>query len=290
MKFQRIHPDGPELPRLITGVWRWEALSPAEIIRMVEVSLENGIDVFDHADIYGDHTIESNFGKALQSAGALKQKLRIITKCGIKFPSAHRPDVWVKHYDTTYDHIVWSVDNSLRNLGVEILELVLIHRPDPLFNPAEAARAFKDLKEAGKVKYFGVSNFTPTQFELFQAYLEFPLVTNQIELSLTATAPFFDGTLDVLTKHKVSAMAWSPLGGGRLVGESESLRSVAAQWGVSEGQLALAWILYHPAGIVPVFGTTKPERLVELVGSLEVKLDRQTWFSLLAQHRGFDVP
>jgi predicted oxidoreductase len=143
--------------------------------------------------------------------------MEIVSKCGIKFPSEKRPSSWVKHYDTSKQHITWSVENSLKMLNVDHLDLLLIHRPDPLLNPAEVAKAFASLKQSGKVLHFGVSNFTATQFEMLQSYMSFPLVTNQIEVSISHNLPFFDGSVDVLMKHRVSPMGWSPLGGGKLM-------------------------------------------------------------------------
>ncbi len=297
MKYQLLHPKGPAFSRLIAGAWRWHTVSSEVLERLIRTSLDVGITTFDHADIYGDHGNEKIFGDILRQQPALRGEMQLITKCGIKFPSSQRPDTRVKHYDTSKEHIVWSVENSLRLLGVDKIELLLIHRPDPLLNPEELAEAFTQLEKQGKASFFGVSNFTAAQFDMLQSYLAFPLVTNQIEISLFLPQPLFDGSLDNLMKHRASAMAWSPLGGGKfLAGENESSRRVLDglnQYGqrhhASPSQLLLAWLLKHPSTIFPVIGTTKPERIVESVKSLDISLDRQDWFEMLKWVTGKDV-
>src|ERR1700741_78435 len=216
MERKRIHNEGPEFSRIITGAWRWN-LQEDQVERLIRQSLDVGMTTFDHADIYGDHGNEEIFGNVMRKDSSLRKRMEVVTKCGIKFPSKRRPTSWVKHYDTSKEHIIWSADNSLKMLNTDHIDLLLIHRPDPLLNPAEVADAFSSLKQSGKVLHFGVSNFTPTQFEMLQSYLSFPLVTNQLEISITHHEPLFDGSLDVLMKHRVSPMGWSPLGGGKLM-------------------------------------------------------------------------
>src|SRR5882672_6096132 len=297
MKYQKLHPDGPSFSRLIAGAWRWHTVSSEVLERLIHTSLDNGITTFDHADIYGDHGNEKIFGDVLRQQPSLRDKLQLITKCGIKFPSAHRPETRMKHYDTSREHIVWSAENSLQMLGVDKVDVLLIHRPDPLLNPEEVAEAFTLLKQQGKAQHFGVSNFTPAQFEMLQSYLPFPLVTNQVEISLFLPQPLFDGSIDCLMKHRARAMAWSPLGGGKfLAGETESSRRVLDglnQFGqrlaASPSQLLLAWLLKHPSSIFPVIGTTKPERIAESVKAFDIKLDRQDWFEMLKWVMGKEV-
>lgn len=244
-----------------------------------------GITSFDHADIYGDHTIEELFGRSMPNVD--RSKIQLISKCGIKFSSNARPGVYVKHYDTSSSHIIWSVENSLRNLKTDYLDLLLIHRPDPLLNPEDVASAFTHLRESGKVLHVGVSNFTPSQFSLLQSALNFPLVTNQIEISLTKTDALFNGDLDFLQERKISPMAWSPLGGGELLSKKLDLLGFEK---ANTSQLAIAWLLNHPAKILPVIGTSKAERIIEAAQSIKIVLDRQQWFSLLRQVSGVDVP
>ena len=228
MERRRIHPKGPEFSRIIAGAWRWHTVDSKTLSDLIQTSLDHGVTTFDHADIYGDHGNEELFGNAIRNNPSLRNKMELVTKCGIKFPSAKRPASWVKHYDTSKQHIVWSAENSLKMLGTDRIDLLLIHRPDPLMNPEEVASAFELLQNQGKVLHFGVSNFTATQFELLQRSLSTPLVTNQIELSISCHAPLFDGSVDVLMKHNASPMAWSPLGGGKLM--EGGFENVSCDW------------------------------------------------------------
>lgn len=288
MQYQKIHPKGPEFSRIIAGAWRWHTVSQETVERLIQTSLEEGITTFDHADIYGDHSNEEIFGRVIHKNSSLRKKMQLVSKCGIKFKSEKRPATRVKHYDTTKEHIIWSAENSLKMLGTDHLDLLLIHRPDPLLNPTEVAEAFSKLKEQGKVLHVGVSNFTPAQFRMLQHYLDFPLVTNQIEISLSRVEPFFNGDMDNLLEYEATAMAWSPLGGGKLMIGDREWFSKAARYNASYAQLSLAWLLKH-ASIFPVIGTTKPERITESVKSLDINLDRQDWFEMLQWVTGKEV-
>jgi predicted oxidoreductase len=290
MERKKIHNDGPLFSRIIAGAWRW-SLPDDQVKQLIHQSLDVGITTFDHADIYGDHGNEQIFGNVLRKDPSLRERMEIVTKCGIKFPSQKRPSSWVKHYDTSKQHIKWSVENSLRVLNTDHIDLLLIHRPDPLLDPIEVADAFGSLKQSGKVLHFGVSNFTPTQFEMLQSYLSFPLVTNQLEVSITHNLPLFDGSLDILMKHRVSPMGWSPLGGGKLVeGDRTELFKKASRYNATDSQLSLAWLLKHPASIFPVIGTTKPERIVESSKAINLNLDLQDWFEMLKIAQGKEMP
>jgi predicted oxidoreductase len=292
MKKLRIHPQGPALSRLAVGVWRWHTLQPNQIEELIDTSLAAGLSTFDHADIYGNYSCEEIFGNVLKTKPALRDQMEIVTKCGIKLLSDKRPNHKIKHYDTSKEHIIWSAENSLKMLGTDRIDLLLLHRPDPLLNPIEVVEAFASLKKQGKVLHFGVSNFTPSQFELLQSFLSFPLVTNQIELSLFNNNPFFDGTVDSLMKHQVSPMAWSPLGGGKHF-ENElvmnSLNRLANEYGCSVTQLLLTWLLKHPSAVLPILGTTQATRIKEGAKSVEVVLDKQHWFEMLKAVQGKDV-
>jgi predicted oxidoreductase len=281
MILQPLHPQGPSFSRIITGVWRWQALSTEAMEKLIHTSIDEGITTFDHADIYGDHSCEELFGIILKKDPALRKKIQLVTKCGIKFISSRRPATRIKHYDTSEDHIVGSVENSLRMLATDHLDLLLIHRPDPLLDPHEVCEAFVKLKAQGKVLHFGVSNFTPSQFEMLQHFLPFPLVTNQIEISLSRIDPLFNGDLDLLMKHGASAMAWSPLGGGKLPFEDRDWFGKETNYNTTRSQLALAWLLKHPSNIFPVIGTTRPERIKEAAKSIDIELERQDWFEML---------
>lgn len=292
MEKRLLHPEGPVISRVVAGAWRWHTVDASTVSKLIETSLDHGITTFDNADIYGDHSNEEIFGNALKKDGGLRKKMEIVTKCGIKFPSLKRPESWVKHYDTSKEHILKSVDNSLKLHGTEYLDLLLIHRPDPLLNPAEVAEAFTILRNNGKVLHFGVSNFTPFQFEMLQSYLTFPLVTNQVEISLSCSQPLFDGTLDVLMKHRTSPMAWSPLGGGNLMNETNKhiFSKKEEKYKATGNQLSLAWLLNHPSFIFPVIGTTKPARIIESAKAMDIKLDRQDWFDMLKAAMGSEMP
>lgn len=291
MERAKIHPEGPSFSRIISGAWRWHTVSAQTVDSLIRTSLEMGISTFDNADVYGDHSNEEIFGNVLKKDPGLRKQMEIVTKCGIKFPSTRRPLSRIKHYDTSRSHILWSVDNSLALHGTDYLDLLLIHRPDPLLNPEEVARAFEELKSAGKVLHFGVSNFTPFQFEMLQRFLPMPIVTNQIEVSLTCSEPLFDGTIDVLMKHSASPMAWSPLGGGNLMDPRfKSIFQKAPEYGATEGQMALAWLLKHPAKVFPVIGTTKPDRLRESATATGIDLDLQDWFEMLKIAMGREMP
>ncbi|MFN3840633.1 MAG: aldo/keto reductase family oxidoreductase [Cyclobacteriaceae bacterium] len=292
---EQISLHGPRLSRVIAGAWRWR-LETSETERLIQTALECGITTFDHADIYGDYENEKRFGVLLKGNPSLRNKIELVTKCGIRLVSSARPEHRIKHYNTSKDHIVRSVENSLTNLSTDRLDVLLLHRPDPLMNPEEVAGTFSLLKEQGKVLWFGVSNFSASQFELLRHYTPHPLVTNQVEISLFNHSRLLDGTVDTLMKHCVSPMAWSPLGGGKYFstsGQGESierkLENLAIHNNCTVSQLLLAWLLRHPARIFPILGTTKPDRLREAAAALHVKLDRQDWFGMLKAVTGKDV-
>lgn len=290
MERKPLHLKGPELSRIVAGAWRWNNVSPKTVEQLIETSLEVGITSFDNADIYGDYGNEKLVGDVIRKNPGIRKNIQLISKCGIKLLSAHQPKTWIKHYDTTKEHILNSVDNSLKNLRTEYLDLLLIHRPDPLMNPEEISEAFGLLKQNGKVLHFGVSNFTSSQFEMLQSYLSFPLVTNQVEVSLTKTDALFDGTLDTLIRYKTCPMAWSPLGGGRLMAGGSALWSKKEKYNATETQLSLAWLLKHPSKMFPIIGTSQPERIVESAKAINIDLERQDWFEMLKVATGNDVP
>jgi len=297
----RLHPGGPQVSRLVLGAWRLidAGLDDAAVRELIAAAADLGITTVDHADIYGDYQVETRFGEALRTAPDLKRRLQIVTKCGIKLVSGRRPTHRLKHYDTSRAHITASVDASLQALGVERIDLLLLHRPDPLMDADETAGALDGLIAAGKVAHVGVSNFSGAQFGLLASRLHAPLVTNQIELSLLHPAPFADGTLDDCQRLRIAPMAWSPLGGGRLFRHDDpvagrvrgALESVRTQIGAgSIEQVAYAWLLAHPARIVPVTGTTRIDRLRDAAQSVRLSLDRLQWFALWEAATGQPVP
>jgi len=292
--------DDLTISRIVHGMWRlseW-GFSDKDTLNFVEQCLEMGIDTFDHADIYGDYTVEEQFGKALSQNKSLNDKLKIVTKCGIKLVSKNRPEHYIKHYNTSYGHIIWSAEYSLKNLQRDNIDLLLIHRPDPYTDPYEVAKAFNKLKEEGKVKEFGVSNYLPSQFHALQAYLDFPLVTNQVEISVAAHQEWDNGTIDLCQELGMSPMAWSPLAGGaifsaqthRYITLKNVIHQVSDNLGVSIDQVMYAWLLNHPANIIPIVGSGKIERVKAAVEARKVELTRQQWFQIWVAARGESVP
>lgn len=289
--------------RLIFGAWRL-ADSPQEantdaIGRKILMALESGLTTFDHADIYGNYECENMFGQATSKFDIPRHKMQIITKCGIKLLSDKKPQHSIKSYDTTRAHITQSVENSLRHLRTDYVDLLLLHRPDPLMNPEEVNATFHDLLSQGKVKAFGVSNFSTSQVRMLQSKLTLPLVANQIEFSLLNTAPLQTGQLDQCLEMNLMPMAWSPLGGGRLMTQNDERSSrlretctmLARKYEVEQPEtIAYAWLLKHPAGVVPVLGTGKAERLRAATAALNLQLDHDDWFALLKAAVGTDVP
>ncbi|MEM8886409.1 MAG: aldo/keto reductase [Bacteroidota bacterium] len=278
------------------GIWGVN-MSTDELEKYIDQCLELGLKDFDHADIYGHYTEEARFGQLIKRRPDLKSKIRVTTKCGIKMLADNRPSHKIKSYDSGQAHIIASTENSLKELGVDCLDLYLIHRPDYLMDPAEIAEAVERLKKAGKIKHFGVSNFTPSQFDLLNSYT--PLATNQIEVSLLHLNALDDGSLDQCIKHKIAPTAWSPFGGGSIFSEKEDIRvkrirKTAAELGekheASIDQILLAWLFRHPSGIVPIVGSSKIERIKSAVEAAHIKLSREEWYELLEASRGEEVP
>jgi len=292
-------PGGIELSRIVYGMWRIRDdadISPAHVRAKIEACLEQGISSIDQADIYGGYTAEAVLGDCLRANPGLRDCVEIVTKCGIVAPVGRYSDARVKHYDTSADHLTRSVDQSLRDLATDRIDLLLIHRPDPLMDAEETGRALDKAVASGKVRAVGVSNFRPWDWSLLQAATSTPLATNQIELSLTANGAFLDGQLAFLQREGIRPMAWSPLGGGRLMGAGAplalrtALAEVAAKNSVDGVAVAIAWLLAHPAGILPVMGTNRIDRISMLSDALRVEMDRETWFELYTAARGEEVP
>ncbi|OMP67108.1 aldo/keto reductase [Domibacillus epiphyticus] len=287
--------------RFIHGSWRlakWN-YSNTETLSLIEYAFEHGITTFDHADIYGSYTCEALFGDALKMKPSLRDRMEIVTKCGIVLPSKQRPEHKTHHYNTSKSHILTSVENSLRNLQTDYIDLLLIHRPDPFMDPQETAEAFVALKESGKVRHFGISNFKENEWRMLESYLPFPLVTNQLELSAYKLENFEDGTLSLCMEKRIAPMAWSPLAGGsiflgtdkkadRLRKTLEEVRREIGADGIDE--VLYAWLLQHPARIMPIIGTGKKERIDAAVRSLRLTLNHDQWFAILQSSMGHDVP
>ncbi|MBB5212517.1 aldo/keto reductase [Microbulbifer hydrolyticus] len=290
------------LSRIAFGLWRltdWQ-YSPAERVALFEQMLDLGVTTFDLADIYGDYRCERFFGEALKLKPQLRERMEIVSKCSIRL-AGEASGARINHYDTSGTHVRGAVENSLRDMGIEQMDLLLLHRPDPLMDAEALAAVLEQLVAEGKVKHLGVSNFLPHQVDLLQSRLSLPLVVNQVEVSLLHSLPMFDGQLDHCQQHRMIPMAWSPFAGGRLF-SADDADAIRVQKGLhamceSRGletetgamQLAVAWLLRHPANIVPVLGSGNLQRLVAALAALEMELGREEWFELLRAGRGRDV-
>ncbi len=290
-------PQGPEFSRMIMGYWRlmeWD-MTPQALLGFIEQHLDAGITTVDHADIYGDYQCEAAFGDALRLAPALRERMQVVSKCGIA--TRAKPQHAIGHYITERSHIIQSAEQSLKNLATDRLDLLLIHRPDPLMDADEVAEAFLNLHQSGKVLHFGVSNFTPAQFALLQSRLPFTLATNQVEISPLMQDTLLDSTLDQLQQLRIRPMAWSCLGGGRLFSDSgcealrEELKTVAQETGAdSIEQVVYAWILRLPSRPLPIIGSGKIARVIDALGALKLEMTRQQWFRIRKAAIGYDVP
>ena len=283
----------PWMSDIVVGTMRWGIwdanFKTSDYQRMIEKSLELGFTTFDHADIYGDHTTEAEFGEVLKSHPELREQMEIVTKCGILRVCDNKPQHYIKAYDSSKEHILQSAEDSLRQLGTDYIDVLLLHRPDFLMNPDEIGEAFELLYRSGKVRSFGVSNFTKSQIEMLSESV--PVGTHQLEISVKALQAFSDGTLDQCTKDGIVPMAWSPLGGGDLpVALVQELKKWADEFGTTPQVIALAWLMQHPAGILPVIGTTKEDHLVKSKEALSIKLDRQQWYSIYQASTGVRIP
>jgi len=291
---------GLSLSRLAYGVWRLSEAadtSAQAVAGRIQACLDQGITTFDHADIYGGYSCEALFGAALRAQPGLKARMEIVAKCDIMLLSDQRPSNRVKHYDTSAAHVQTSVERSLQNIGVDAIDLLLIHRPDPLMDHHALGACLDSLIQSGKVRAAGVSNFMPWDLDLLQSAMKNRLLTNQIEISLMQTRGFVDGQIAHAQRLGLPVMAWSPLGGGRLFGQDAAalrlrpaLQRVASAQGVDETAVAIAWLLHHPARIIPVLGTNDPARIARMQDALRVTLDRQTWFELYSLANGAEVP
>lgn len=314
MKTARLGRSNLQSSRLSYGCWRIAGTwNPAEVTpkseaagrQAVIAAYESGYTLFDHADIYADGVAEQIFGQVLEQVTGMRERVLIATKCGIRKPGEPTPDAPVR-YDFSAEYILKSCEGSLTRLGIEQIDLYQLHRPDYLMNPEEVAGAFSKLKEQGKVREFGVSNFKPSQVAMLQAYCPMPLIVNQVEISLAKLTCFEDGTLDQCVQDKITPLAWSPLAGGilgsgarRLLPWQEAYRpdrivveldALAKKKGATRTAVALAWLLMHPSGIVPIVGSTNPQSIREAARADDLELTREEWYRLLESSRGERVP
>jgi len=282
--------------KIIIGCMSWgkwgKQFSTKEQIDMIQFCIENGNSTFDHADIYGDYSTESEFGKAFLESGIKREEIQLISKCGIQLVGEAR-DNKLKHYNYSKEYIIWSVEQSLINLKTDYLDTFLLHRPSPLMQPNEIAEAISQLQKSGKIINFGVSNFTPSQVDLIADKID--ISVNQIEFSLTYHNAMQNGSLDQMLQKSMQPMCWSPLGSVFRHETPQSLRIkevlnvLSEKYAFSKDVLLLAWILKHPAKISPVIGTTNKERILNANKALEINLDLEDWFLLLEVSQGEEI-
>jgi predicted oxidoreductase len=274
------------------GVWgrNWDT---KQMIDLMNGCLGNGITTFDHADIYGDYTTETAFGKAFSESKIDRTQIQLISKCGIQMASEKRGNT-IKHYDFSASYIIWSVEQSLRNLQTEYLDLLLLHRPSPLMRPDEIGEAIEKLKYQGKILDFGVSNFTPLQTDLIETKIK--INYNQIRFSVTNFEAMLDGSLDHMQTHSIQPMCWSPLGSVFKKHDIQANRvkqmadNLSLKYEAPIDVILLAWILKHPAGILPVCGTANVSRIANLMKATTIEMELQDWFALWAESAGVPVP
>ena len=284
------------MSRLVYGMWRLgddEDTSPSHVRNKISSCLHQGITSFDQADIYGGYEAEEILGNALKGS-KLRQEMEIVTKCNIVAPVGRYEGARVKYYDTSRHHIIGSVDLSLKLMGIDYIDLLLLHRPDPLMDHFETGAALDEIIASGKVRNVGVSNFKPWDWNLLQTAMKSKIVTNQIELSVLAHDGFTNGDVAFHQGNNTPIMAWSPLAGGDLFLKSNKkivrqLEIIGEKFGVEPSTIAVAWLLAHPANILPVLGTNSLARIKTISKALEVKLDRQTWFEIYTAALGREV-
>ena len=284
---------------LVWGAWRWgKAAQDAQALnRLIQHCLQLGITSFDHADIYGGYTAEAAFGQALALSPGLRDQVQLLTKCGISMVSPQRPQQLSKTFSSSAAYIAASIAQSLHNFGADRLDLLMLHRPDMLMDAAETAAALDAAVDAGLVKTVGVSNFSASQVTLLQKFLRAPLAVNQIELSLAKRDAFSDGVLDQCQTLGIRPMAWSPLNGGALFGDSPlaqrlrpELARIAAAHACTPDAVALAWLMRHPAGIVPIMGSALLPRITDAARAMHLQLSSEDWYALWVAATGAPLP
>lgn len=281
---------------IIAGCMSWgdwgKQLSTDEMTAQLEITLEAGITTFDHADIYGDYTTEAQFGKAFNQSTIARENIQLISKCGIQLVGKTRNNT-IGHYEYSKAYIIKSVEQSLKNLQTEYLDVLLLHRPSPLMHPTEINEAITILQSEGKIKEFGVSNFTQSQIELIETTQK--ISVNQIEFSLTENTAMFNGTIDAMQINAITPLCWSPLGSVFKEVTKQTIRirlvlkKLCEKYNATEDQLLLAWICKHPAKIHPVIGTTNKNRIQNAQKAIEINLEVEDWFELLVASQGHAV-
>ncbi len=288
---------GLSYSRIVYGMWRLSDDSntaPAHVQAKIEACLAQGITTMDQADIYGGYEAEEVMGAALKAAPSLRDQIEIVTKCDIVAPAGRYSDARVKYYDTSAAHINASIDHALRLMNINTIDTLLVHRPDPMMDHHATGATLDAAVASGKVRSIGVSNFKLHDWTLLQSAMKTPLITNQIELSVTAHAGFTNGDVAYLQERNVPIMAWSPLGGGTLLQGTGPIQTLLGQIGADHGTdasaVAVAWLLAHPANIMPVMGTNNLDRINKLGDATRVNMDRETWFEIYTAALGDEVP
>ncbi|MCZ8230563.1 aldo/keto reductase [Flavobacterium sp.] len=285
------------LSPIIAGAMNWgvwdKNLKTKEMENLIHICFENKITTFDHADIYGSYTTEAQFGKALSNSKIKREQIQLISKCGIQMLAEKRNNT-VKHYDYSKDYIIWSVENSLKNLKTDFLDVLLLHRPSPLMQADEIAEAVEKLKSEGKIIDFGVSNFTSSQTELIRQ--KTTISFNQIQFSATDYQPILDGSLDYMQLHQIRPLSWNPLGSVFRQENMQTFRlrkllaTLVSKYEIGADTILLAWILKHPAHIVPIAGTVNVARIQSLMKATELQLSLEDWFAIWTESMGNEVP
>lgn len=302
VKKVKLSCDGPELSEIAFGTWRILDDDPqpssAEVAKRLEKCLELGITTIDTAEIYGLYTVEEAVGKGLAESADFKGAFEIVTKCGIDIPSKEKSSAQLPHYNATAENLVACAEKSLKLLGVETIDLFLVHRPDWFTTAEETAKGLDQLISSGKIKHAGVSNYTYHQFELLSSCVNQPLVTNQVEVNLINMDALYDGTLSQCEQRKILPMAWSVLGGGSLFEENEQSTRIRAALddmrekydGAGNDALATAWVMAHPSRPLAITGSNKLDRIESQAQAAAIQMDRQDWYALWSAAKGHPIP
>ena len=282
--------------RIIAGTMTWgiwgKNYNTNQMIELLNCCLESNITTFDHADIYGSYTTEAGFGKAFSESQIKREKIQLISKCGIEHTEGRNNKI--KHYNYSKNYLIWSVENSLKNLQTDYLDLLLLHRPSPLMQADEIAEAIEKLKKEGKIKAFGVSNFSPMQTELINQKTK--VEYNQIQFSATHLEPMLDGSLNYMQLHNIKPMSWNPLGSIFKENNEKTIRlhtlldQLEIKYNVTKDVLLLSWIMKHPSGVLPVIGTTNSERIKNSTKAISTTLELEDWFAIWTESIGHKVP
>ncbi|WP_031528905.1 aldo/keto reductase [Dyadobacter crusticola] len=285
MKKVSLSDSGPKVSEAIYGFWRWAdegTATTSQIEKTVNLCLELGINTFDHADIYGDQTIEEHFGKIIHNKSFKREDIVLFSKCGIR----HSGNRYSKYYDTSREHIIESINGSLKRLRTDYLDIFLLHQSDFLSDPEETATALAEIVKSGKTKHIGVANFTVFQHQLLASYLRIPIVTNHIELNLMNTSAIEDGRIDFIKQSFSKPLAWAPLAGGKILNGTEEravrlrakLEEIGRKYNANIEQTAVAWLM--KLGTLPIIGSLSEARIRNAASASDIDLSREDWYEI----------